>query len=62
MRVSTMIRIRPPAEQDGAKPDGVGLMDRITDFGRRIATEEVERLREVVRFAHPKFPSKSLAS
>jgi DNA-binding PadR family transcriptional regulator len=35
---------------------------RITDFGRRIATEEVERLREVVRFAHPKFPSKSLAS
>ena len=35
---------------------------RITDLGRRIATEEVERLREVVRFAHPKFPSKSLAS
>ena len=31
---------------------------RITDLGRRIATEEVERLREVVRFAHPKFPSK----
>lgn len=28
---------------------------RITDHGRRIATEEVERLREVIRFAHPKF-------
>jgi DNA-binding PadR family transcriptional regulator len=35
---------------------------RITEFGRRIATEEVERLREVVRFADPKFPSKNLVS
>ena len=31
---------------------------RITDFGRRIAAEEVERLREVIRFAHLKFQSK----
>jgi len=29
---------------------------RITDAGRRMATEEVERLREVIRFANPKFP------
>lgn len=35
---------------------------RITECGRRLAAEEVERLREVVRLAHPKFPSKSLAS
>jgi len=35
---------------------------RITDLGRRIATEEVERLREVVRFADPKFPTKNLVS
>jgi len=35
---------------------------RITELGRRIATEEVERLREVVRFADPKFPSKDLVS
>jgi DNA-binding PadR family transcriptional regulator len=35
---------------------------RITHLGRRIATEEVERLHEVIRFAHLKFPSKSLAS
>src|SRR5207245_11667758 len=35
MRVSTMIRISPPAEQDGANP-GSGLMDRITDFARQV--------------------------
>jgi DNA-binding PadR family transcriptional regulator len=35
---------------------------RLTDLGRRIATEEVERLHEVVRFAHRKFPSKNLLS
>ena len=40
MRVSTMIRISPPENQDGAKldggvPDG-GLIDRITDFGRQV--------------------------
>jgi DNA-binding PadR family transcriptional regulator len=35
---------------------------RITDVGRRIAIEEVERLREVIRFAHPKFPSKNAFS
>jgi len=32
---------------------------RITDLGRRMATEEVGRLREVIRFAHAKFPSKN---
>src|SRR5437660_8326190 len=35
MRVSTMIRISSPAEQDGANPDS-GLMDRITEFGRQV--------------------------
>jgi DNA-binding PadR family transcriptional regulator len=35
---------------------------RITDLGRRAATEEVERLREVIRFIRPKFPPKSLVS
>ncbi len=29
---------------------------RITDLGRRLAADEVERLREVVQFALPKFP------
>ena len=36
MRVSTMIRISSSGEQDGAKPDGVGLIDRITDFARQV--------------------------
>jgi DNA-binding PadR family transcriptional regulator len=35
---------------------------RITDVGRRIATEEVERLREVIQFAYLKFPSKKPVS
>src|SRR5271166_1246369 len=35
MRVSTMIRIRPPSEQNGANRDS-GLMDRITDFARQV--------------------------
>jgi DNA-binding PadR family transcriptional regulator len=35
---------------------------QITALGRRIATEEVERLREVIRFADPKFPAKTLVS
>jgi alkanesulfonate monooxygenase SsuD/methylene tetrahydromethanopterin reductase-like flavin-dependent oxidoreductase (luciferase family) len=35
MRVSTMIRIGPPARQDGANPDS-GLIDRITDFAREV--------------------------
>lgn len=35
---------------------------RITALGRRIAADEVERLREVIRFANPKFPSKNPVS
>src|SRR5579863_2623247 len=35
---------------------------RITDLGRQIAAEEVDRLREVIRFADPKFPPKHLVS
>ena len=35
---------------------------RITDFGRRLAADEIERLREFVRFAHGKLASKSVMS
>src|SRR6202795_4067387 len=35
MRVSTMIRISPPAEQGGANSD-TGLIDRMTNFGRQV--------------------------
>src|SRR6266852_4406867 len=35
MRVSTMIRIRPPAEQNGANADSA-LIDRISDFARQV--------------------------
>src|ERR1700680_1089541 len=35
MRVSTMIRIGPPAKQDGANADS-GLMDRIKNFAQQV--------------------------
>ena len=35
MRVSTMIRVGPPAEQNGGDPDN-RLIDRITEFGRQV--------------------------
>src|SRR6202047_4939766 len=35
MRVSTMIRVSSPAEQDGGDPDN-RLIDRITEFGSRV--------------------------